>query len=232
MTVEQNTETGEQHANPDAGDDVATNAAKSDDEQGTDPGKSEGQGEGGKTGEDAGKGEGEDGKKAGDGQDDDPDSGPPEAYEDFKLPEGFTLEGERKDETLALFRELGLSQERAQKAIDHFIKTVGEDEAARAAAFEAAVSKQREDWATQAKTELGDKYDSELEFAKTAVNAVNSPKLLEAFNEMGWGNHPELIKAFALFGKMMRDSGSEVGGSGAVDPPKKPWEKMYEGAEM
>lgn len=232
MTVEQNTEAGEQHTNPDAGDDVATNAAKSDGEQGTDPGKSEGQGEGGKTGEDAGKGEGEDGKKAGDGQDDDPDSGPPEAYEDFKLPEGFTLEGERKDETLALFRELGLSQERAQKAIDHFIKTVGEDEAARAAAFEAAVSKQREDWATQAKTELGDKYDSELEFAKTAVNAVNSPKLLEAFNEMGWGNHPELIKAFALFGKMMRDSGSEVGGSGAVDPPKKPWEKMYEGAEM
>ena len=61
--------------------------------------------------------------------------------------------------------------------------------------------------------------------AKTAVQATQNPKLLEAFNEMGWGNHPELIKAFAFFGKMMRDSGSEVGSPGGTEQPKKPWER-------
>lgn len=232
MNVEQDTANGEQQSNPDAGTDVATEAAKPDGEQGTDPGKPEGQGDGGKAGEDAGNGEDGEGKESGDGQDDDADAGPPEAYADFELPEGFALEGERKEATLALFRDLGLSQVRAQKAIDHFIKTVGEDEATRAAAYEAAVTQQRETWATEAKAELGEKYDAELGFAKTAVNALNSPKLSEAFNETGWGNHPELIKAFAFFGKMMRDSGSEVGDSGATEGAKKPWEKMYDGVQM
>lgn len=225
MDVEQDTENGEQQSNPDAGTDVATDAAKSDGEQGTDPGESKGQGEGG-------KGEDGEGKESGDGQDDDTDAGPPEAYADFNLPEGFTLDGERKEATLTLFRDLGLSQDRAQKAIDHFIKTVGEDEATRAAAYEAAVAKQREDWATEAKAQLGDKYDAELGFAKTAVNALNDTKLMETFNETGWGNHPDLIKAFAFFGKMMRDSGSEVGSQGAEPEKKNPWDVMYDGVKM
>lgn len=233
MTVEENTATGEQQSNPDAGTDVATEAAKPDGKQGTDPGKPEGQGDGGKAGEDAGKGEEGEGKKSGDGQDDDDNAGPPEAYDDFQLPEGFTLEGERKEATLALFRDLGLSQGKAQSAIDHFIKTVGEDEATRNAAVEAAVAQQREQWATQAKTEFGDKYETEVGFAKTAVQATQNPKLLEAFNEMGWGNHPELIKAFAFFGKMMRDSGTDgIGTPGATETPKQPWERMYDGVEM
>lgn len=189
MTTE--TETGQQ-PNPGESDDT-TEAAKTTAETGTDPAKAQGEGTGGD-------------EPGTEGEDKPTDAGPPEAYADFNLPENFTLDGERKEATLSLFRELGLSQERGQKAIDHFIKTVGEDSAVQQQAMEAAVAQQREAWGNQAKAELGAKYDEEVAMATTAVQATQNPKLLEAFNELGWGNHPELIKTFAFFGRMMRDS--------------------------
>lgn len=225
-----------QQPNPGEGG-AATDAANPTAAQGTDPAKAQGQGDGGNNaGGDAGK-QGEAGAgatndgKSGDGQgktDEGADTGPPEAYADFTLPEGFVLDGERKEATLALFRDMGLSQDRAQKAIDHFIKTVGEDEATRTAALEAAVAQQREEWGNQAKAELGDKYDAEVAYAKTAVHATQNPKLVAAFDELGWGNHPELIKAFAFFGKMMRDSAVDgIGNAGGEAKPATPWARTY-----
>ena len=227
MSIE-NTGTGQQ---PNPGDDGNTpsEAAIPNADTGIDPNLSEGQGEGGgKTGDAAGTeattpGDGQDGKP-----NKDADAGVPEAYADFTLPDGFVLDGERKEASVALFRDLGLSQEKAQQAIDHFIKTVGEDEATRAQALEAAVTAQRDDWGKQAKAELGDKYDAEVAMARTAVAAVDSPALVKAFDELGWGNHPELIKTFALFGRMMRDSPVDgIGNSGASTPAAKPWDRMY-----
>lgn len=162
---------------------------------------------------------------AGDGQ---PQAGAPEAYADFTLPEGFTLEGERKEAAQALFREWGFTQDRAQQAIDHFTKMVGEDSAVQKAAAEAASMQLREDWAKQAKAELGDKYDSEVALARTAVQAMQSEGLKQAFEQYHWGNHPELIKAFAFFGKMMRDSSVDgIGGAGAAPAKPNPWDAMY-----
>lgn len=224
---------------PNSGDSViaATDAANPDGQTASVPGDAKGQGEGGETaGGDAGKVGGEgaaaDDKGPGDGQSkpegEADDAGPPDAYADFTLPEGFALDGERKEATLALFRDLGLSQNRAQKAIDHFIKTVGEDEAVRNAAVEAAVAQQREDWGKQTKAELGDKYDAEVAFARTAVQAMQNPKLIEAFNNLGWGDHPELIKAFSFFGKMMRDSPVDgIGTGGAAAKKPEPWNVVY-----
>ncbi len=229
-----NTNTEGQHPNPAAGEN-ATDAAKPNGADGKSADVPGGEGKGGGAGDAGNQGEpkipeGKDG--AGDGQKnaDEPkgDDGPPEAYADFTLPEGFTLEGERKEQTLALFRDLGLSQDKAQAAIDHFVKTVGDDAAKQQAALESAVQQQREDWAKQSKEELGDKYDSELAFARTAVQAMQSDKLTQAFNEHGWGNHPELIKAFAFFGRMMRDSKVEgIGDAGSAPAKDKPWNVMY-----
>lgn len=225
-----------QHPNPGQGD--ATDAATSNAPGGS---NADGAGDQGKGGNadivgDQGKpktGEGGDGTGDGQNKPDDAgaqDEGVPEAYDDFTLPEGFQLDGERKEATLALFRDLGLSQAKAQSAIDHFIKTVGDDQAMQAAAAEAAVQQQRDEWAKQAKTELGANYDSELKFATTAVEAMQSPALKEAFNAHGWGNHPELIKAFAFFGKMMRDSSVDgIGSSGAAGEKPKPWDVVYAG---
>ena len=41
----------------------------------------------------------------------------PESYADWKLPEGVTIEGTRNDQFKTIARELGLSQEGAQKMV-------------------------------------------------------------------------------------------------------------------
>lgn len=237
MSTEDTNSVAVQQPKPGDGAGAATDAANPNGQQATAPAATKGQGEGGdKTGGDVGN-QGRDGSATGDGKTGDgqgktdeaaADAGVPEAYADFKLPDGFVLQGERKDATLALFRDLGLSQDRAQKAIDHFIKTVGEDESMRAQAMEAAIAQQRNEWDKQTKTELGDKYDGEVAYARTAVQATQNPKLVEAFDSLGWGNHPELIKAFAFFGKMMRDSPVDgIGTGGGTEKPKNPWDKLY-----
>lgn len=228
-----------QQPNPGAVDGAGTtDAAKPNEQPATESAVADGQGDGGdKTGSDAGNqgkpdNTGVEGK-AGDGQTTADEEAPaltgaPEAYADFTLPEGFTLEGERKDVALSLFRDLGLSQAGAQRAIDHFIKTVGEDAAMQQQAMEAAVAQQRDDWGKQAKAELGEQYDAKVALARTAVQAMQNPKLVEAFDNLGWGNHPELIKAFAMFGEMMRDSPVDgIGNSGAAPQKLKPWNRMY-----
>lgn len=233
MTTDTNT-AADQQSNPGSGVD-STNAAKPDGATPPVDGQAEGQGDGGgKTGSDAGEqgktGEGTEGK-TGDGQaksDDVPLQGVPEAYADFTLPEGYQLDGERKDAALALFRDLGLSQAGAQRAVDHFVKTMGDDDAARTQMMAEAVAKQRDDWGTAAKAELGDKYDATVAKATTAVRALENPELIKAFDELGWGNHPQLIKAFAFFGEMMGDSKTDgIGNPGAAAEKPKPWEAMY-----
>jgi hypothetical protein len=238
MTTENTDTANGQHSNPGEGEGAATDAANPNGQTASVPAASGGQGEGGdKPGGDAGN-QGEQGKPggeggAGDGQGKtDADkpvlTGAPEAYTEFTLPEGFKLEGERAEVAQALFRDLGLSQAGAQRAIDHFIKTVGEDATVQQQAMEAAVMQQRDDWAKQAKTELGDKYDETVAYARTAVQALQNPKLVAAFDELGWGNHPELLKAFGAMGQMMRDSPIDgIGNSGSAAEKPKPWNTLY-----
>lgn len=238
MNTEDTNSAAGQQSNPGDGAGSATDAANPNGQPATAPDAAGGQGEGGdNAGGDAGK-QGDQGAPSGDGKagdgaaktDEAPPvlTGAPEAYADFQIPEGFQLDGERKEAALALFRDTNLSQAGAQRAIDHFIKLVGEDEATRAAAMEAAVAQQRDEWGKQAKAELGDKYEEEVAFARTAVHALQNPKLIAAFDELGWGDHPELIKAFSMFGRMMRDSPVDgIGNSGAAKPQVKPWNLLY-----
>lgn len=238
MKVEDTNTSAGQQPNPGSADGAATDATNPTGQQATVPAVVEGQGEGGdKTGDNAGNGAdggNADGKPAGDGQEVKTDAaeltGAPEAYADFSLPEGFALDGDRKDAALSLFRDLGLSQAGGQRAIDHFIKLVGDDDTVRAQAFEAGVAQQRDTWGQQLKADLGNQYDETLAYAKTAVQALQNPKLIQALDESGMGNHPELVKAFAAWGRQMQESPIEgIGSTGAAPEKKKPWDAMYDG---
>lgn len=229
-----------QQPNPGAVDGaVTTDAAKPNEQPATVPPVVDGQGDGGdKTGGDAGKDGVKDGTadgKSGDGQDKTKDeqpvlTGAPEAYADYTMPEGFVLDGERKSVAESFFREANMSQAGAQRAIDLFTKLVGEDAAVQQQAMEAAVAQQRDDWGKQAKAQLGDQYDAKVKLATTAVHSLQNPELIKAFDELGWGNHPELIKVFAMLGEMQRDSPVDgIGNSGSAAKKAAPWERMYEG---
>ena len=49
-------------------------------------------------------------------------TGAPEAYSDFKVPDGYTLDKAVVDEASPLFKEMNLTQDQAQKLADFFIK--------------------------------------------------------------------------------------------------------------
>jgi hypothetical protein len=208
MTTENAAETGNQ--NPGQGEQGTNDAAKQQEGQATEQGTSEGQGnEGGKQ-EPAKGGESEGGEKGGGEK----STGAPEQYEQFKLPEGFTLEGDRLKTATEFFKDKGWTQEQAQEAVDLYTRVAGEDATAVQAALAAQRQQQVEEWRTQAMAQFGDKYDEHVGLARTAVKAVNDTALTEAFEELGWGNHPALIRAFAFFGGIARDSGMDgLGGS-------------------
>lgn len=206
--------------NPSPGEgEAATNTEGQEGAAATDAAKLEG------AGADDGKGAGDAGGKGDEGG---KPEGAPEAYEAFNLPENFKLEGERLNQATEFFKGNNFTQAQAQAAVDLFTKLASEDAGAMAQALDAARQQQVETWGQQAKDALGDKYDETVGLARTAVQHVNDPELTEAFNELGWGNHPALIRAFAKFGESMRDSKVEgLGGATANGGEKSPGERMY-----
>lgn len=150
----------------------------------------------------------------------------PEQYGQFNLPDGFSLEGNRLGAATEFFKAKGWTQEQAQEAIDLYTRMAGEDATAMQQAVEAQRLQQVEQWGVEAKQQLGGKYDETVGLATTAVKAINDPELTKAFNELGWGNHPTMIKAFAFFGGFLRDSkidglgGTTASGPGAASDPK------------
>lgn len=190
------------------------------------PAGTDGGGSGGNAaGNDGKPNEGEGGGEAGKPEDG-KTSAAPEQYGQFNLPEGFTLEGDRLGTATQFFKAKGWTQEQAQEAVDLYTQMAGQDAAAMQQAMEAQRLQQVEQWGVDAKQQLGAKYDETVGLATTAVKAINDPDLTKAFNELGWGNHPTMIKAFAFFGGFLRDSkvdglgGTTASGPSASSDPK------------
>lgn len=124
----------------------------------------------------------------------------PEKYE-FKAPEGV----EQLDpQALAVFepiaKELGLSQEQAQKLVDIYPQ-IQQQQAE-------AWSKQVTDWGDQVKADKeigGDKLTASVGQAQKALDQFGTPALRDYLENSGLGNHPELVRAFAKVGKMMSE---------------------------
>ncbi|WP_049446581.1 hypothetical protein [Stenotrophomonas maltophilia] len=169
---------------------------------------------------------GEAGKSKGDTSD-----GAPEQYEAFKVPEGFTLEGDRLGQATEFFKAKGWTQEQAQEAVDLYTQMAGQDAAALQQAVEAQRLQQLEQWGVDAKQQLGAKYDETVGLATTAVKAINDPGLTKAFNELGWGNHPTMIKAFAFFGEFLRDSKVDGLGGTTTSGTQSTGDRMYQYAD-
>lgn len=163
--------------------------------------------------------------------DSDTAAGAPEHYEAFKVPEGFSLEGDRLGQATEFFKGKGWTQEQAQEAIDLYTSMAGEDTAALQQAVESQRLQQIEQWGTQTKQQLGTKYEETVGLATTAVKAINDPELTKAFNEQGWGNHPAMVNAFAFMGRFLRDSPVDgLGGSTSSGAAERSLgERMYPG---
>jgi len=179
-------------------------------------GQGEGAGEQAKSDEGGQEAEGEGGDKDGDGQD-----GPPEEYADFDLPEGMAADDTKLGEFKETAKELGLTQEQAQKLVDFQASMLQQQQE--------QFAEQVSNWAAEAKAdnEIGGKsFDDKLSLARKGLEYVGTPELREALDSTGMGNHPEVIRAFYRIGKQLGE-GSFEQGRGPSSQPKTAAEVLY-----
>lgn len=150
--------------------------------------------------------------------------GAPEKYEDFKLPEGMKIIPEVMEKFQALAKERNLSQTDAQKLADIAV----EMQQASVANQTEAIKTMRAGWVDAAKTDKeigGDKQAETLSIAKKAIDAFATPELKKLLNQTGFGDHPELIRAFYRAGKAMSED--VLVASGGATPTKTAHEILY-----
>lgn len=146
-----------------------------------------------------------------------PDAGVvPEKYE-FKPPEGLKLDGKLIESATPILKELGISQEGAQKLFD----LVTQRDAATAAANDKIMSDMRTDWRDKVVKDpaLGDGKDNlrpevraNTARALDALGAEAKSKFVEALDLTGAGDNPAVIAAMNAFGKLLGEGTLVAGG--------------------
>lgn len=140
----------------------------------------------------------------------------PEKYE-FKAPEGTEFDQATLDKVTPIFKELGLSQDQAQKLVDFYAEQSTQ-------AAEAPVkfyAEMRDGWRKEviADKALGNGVDNLRPEVKAGVAAViNSLGTLaepfrEAMNLTGVGDHPAFVKALFAFSTRLGE-GKHIAGNG------------------
>lgn len=147
-----------------------------------------------------------------------PAEGAPEKYEDYTLPEGFTIAPEVKAKADGLFKELGLSQPEAQKAVDLYRELATEAFAAPLKAFQETAKS----WADESiahpdlKGKLGPGKEVTVRIAKL-LDSLPDQKLASDFREhMDFtmaGNHQAFIRVLDHFAQKLTE-GTHVSGNG------------------
>ena len=140
----------------------------------------------------------------------------PEDYV-FEMPEGVTIDDATLGDLKTLAKDLGLSQEQAQKIAD-----LGAQQSQRWADMQTEyATKAREEWAAAAKADSeygGAAFQASISSASKAIKQFGTPEFVNLLNETGLGNHPEVIRAFYKVGKMIEDDGIVPGGRNSEQP--------------
>lgn len=132
----------------------------------------------------------------------------PEKYE-FSAPEGQELDANALAVFEPIAKELGLSQDQAQKLVDIYPQ-IQQQQAE-------AWSKQVADWGEQVKADKeigGDKFNASVGAAQRALDQFGNTELREYLNASGLGNHPALVRFCAKVGKAMAEDSFVVPGQG------------------
>lgn len=169
------------------------NAADTDSKTATDADAGKGQGtaeEGGKTAE-AAKVEGSDEETKPDAKKVDEPQGAPEKYEDFTLPDGFALEGDRLEMAHEFAKTNNWTQAQAQEGVNSYLK------------FRAAeLEHERGQWGAQSESEYGKDFKTIANGAQRALVLAEEarPGITKRLDDTNLGNHPDVLWAFNQLG--------------------------------
>jgi len=127
---------------------------------------------------------------------DKPAEGAPDEYT-FEAPEGVEYDNELIDAVAPIMKELGLSQEQANKLVDKYTEFMSE----RGGDDEGMVADAREQWEKSLKEDEkfgGDNYEKNAaqvsQFIQATVPDDLKEDLISTLNETGLGSHPALVK--------------------------------------
>ena len=154
------------------------------------------------------------------------DTGAPEAYADFTFPEGLTLDAAKLDELKAHYKELGLTQDQAQKAAVKEANAIKQGLEAQTN----AVTQLREGWLNAVRSDAeigGDGFEQNLAAAKLGLSKFGTPELNTLLRTSGLGNHPEVIRVFTRIGKTLKEDQPTPGGGGVAPQQKDLATRMY-----
>jgi hypothetical protein len=164
-----------------------------------------------------------------------PPAGPPEKY-DLKMPEGVVLDQALMDQATPIFRDLGLTNEAAQKLVD--LQTSAAKQAAEKAAADQQANylAQVKRWADETKADPDFKgteaqFGERMAVAVKGVKAFASEKLQELLDDTGLGNHPEVVRLFYKLGLTVKEP-TLIGGGREGQPSKADARSLYPNSNM
>jgi len=166
-----------------------------------------------KEGEEGDKKEGDEAKK---------DEGAPDVYEEFKAPDGIELDPEVMPEVHEIFKDLGLSQEKAQEVFEKFLgiqqKLAGtpEQQLQEAENQIVALNTKLADECRNLPDIGGEKFGESLATASKVMQAFGTPEFRQLVAYTGVGSHPEFFKMMVAIGSKMSPDNFVQGGDAAV----------------
>lgn len=153
---------------------------------------------------------------------------PPEPWADFALPEGVDVDAATLDGFKDVARELGLSQDAAQRLLSFEAERIRSlNEAAAAKHLE-----QVDAWASTARADRdygGEAFEQNVAVARGAVERFAPEPVKELLDQTGLGSHPEIIRMFWTIGRAIRPDGIVLGGDGGgvPDDPEARAQRFY-----
>lgn len=161
-----------------------------------------------------------------DGDDDIANKVPEDGKYALTMPDGIELDAELAEALGPEFKELGLTNGQAQKLVDKYIATQQARVGKQAQTWAATVDK----WGADAKADPemgGAKWEGTKANALRAIDRLGTPGLREYLQSSGGGNHPEVIRAFAKAGAMIREDDPAAGGAEGAGNPAIPAHRLF-----
>lgn len=143
--------------------------------------------------------------------------GAPTEYADFTVPEEMGIDQTALEAFVPVAKELGLTQEQAQKMVDLQSDFVQKNAEAQMNAWAETQTQWRD--AVKADTEVGgDAMDEKVALAKKALDKVGTPELRALLDATGTGNNLEFIRFFSRVGALIGDDTMHFGGASGDEP--------------
>lgn len=147
--------------------------------------------------------------------------GAPEAYADFTMPEGYQADEEVMGELHSVFKDLNLSQDKAQDLLGKLMaiqeKQLGTPEQQMQAAEQqiVALNSRLAEECRNLPEIGGEKFSQSLATASKVMQTFGTPELRSVIALTGVGSHPEFFKMMVAIGSKMAPDTFEHGGEEA-----------------